>query len=333
MVFSIVIPTYNVDKYLGLCLDSIINQSYKDYEVLIVDDSSSDKSYDIALEYSYKYSNIKCYQINHVPVGTVRNIAIQNASGNYIVFIDGDDSIKPGMLEELHKALSGNNPDICFLPNHWIDNNELSLHMFIPSVHENHYFDSDKNFIGFMVDRNGRMPGAMWSIAVKLELIKNNNLSINPCYSWSEDTDFIYQCLSCSKDIAICAYPGYIWNRKNIKSSSSNISVDRAISRLEVYRKWYCSVKEGLFDKISTDERDVLCRNILSNYCEVLNIYTFCFNRRIRKRIARKIIDDSIWNLDKSLIPKEYYKYGIIYGRILYLFNHSVRKIIALKKQ
>lgn len=104
--FSIVIPVYNVDKYIGRCLDSIFNQTYKDYEVIVVDDGSDDDSKKIVKKYDVKIINSK-----HQGVSESRNIGAKKANGEYLIFLDSDDYWDKDLLKEINKSLK-NNPDL-----------------------------------------------------------------------------------------------------------------------------------------------------------------------------------------------------------------------------
>ncbi len=104
--FSIIIPVYNVEKYLKMCLDSVFNQTYKDYEVIVVNDGSTDKSMDIVKDYNVKVNNIK-----HVSVSEARNIGVKKATGEYLIFLDSDDYWEKDLLKKINKSLD-NNPDL-----------------------------------------------------------------------------------------------------------------------------------------------------------------------------------------------------------------------------
>lgn len=104
--FSIIVPVYNVEKYIGKCLESIKNQTYKDYEVIVVNDGSTDKSMEIAKEY-----NVKVIEQKNQGLSSARNTGVKNSTGKYIMFLDSDDYIDNNLLKELNKSLD-NNPDI-----------------------------------------------------------------------------------------------------------------------------------------------------------------------------------------------------------------------------
>ena len=104
--FSIIIPVYNVEQYIKKCLDSVINQTYKNYEVIVVNDGTKDNSMDIVKNYDVKIINQK-----NAGLSAARNTGVKHASGEYIVFLDSDDYIEKDLLDKLNKS-SKNKPDI-----------------------------------------------------------------------------------------------------------------------------------------------------------------------------------------------------------------------------
>ncbi len=102
---SIIIPVYNVEKYLKRCLDSVENQKYKNIEVILVNDGSTDKSEEIIKKYQEEYSNIKYLKKINGGLSDSRNFGIKNATGDYICFIDSDDYIDESLLSSLERYL------------------------------------------------------------------------------------------------------------------------------------------------------------------------------------------------------------------------------------
>lgn len=104
--FSIIIPVYNVEKYLKKCLDSVFNQTYKEYEVIVVNDGTKDNSMDIVKDYNVKVINQK-----NQGLSAARNAGVKVATGDYLIFLDSDDYWEKNLLKELSKSLK-NNPDL-----------------------------------------------------------------------------------------------------------------------------------------------------------------------------------------------------------------------------
>ena len=99
---SIIIPVYNLGDYISRCLDSIINQKYKNIEIIVVDDGSTDNSWEIILKYQQVDSRIIAIKQKNGGAGKARNIALQNVSGDLITFVDGDDMLSCETLQELY---------------------------------------------------------------------------------------------------------------------------------------------------------------------------------------------------------------------------------------
>ncbi len=104
--FSIIIPVYNVENYIKKCLDSVFNQTYKDYEVIVVNDGTKDNSMDIVKNYDVKIINQK-----NGGLSSARNKGVEKANGEYIIFLDSDDYWEDKLLENINSSLD-NNPDV-----------------------------------------------------------------------------------------------------------------------------------------------------------------------------------------------------------------------------
>ena len=111
---SIIVPVYNEEEYVSTCLDSLINQTLDDIEIITIDDNSTDNSLNILLDYARKYPNIKVYHNEkNIGQGASRNKGLSFATGEYIGFVDSDDYIRNTMYEDMYKALINNNyPEI-----------------------------------------------------------------------------------------------------------------------------------------------------------------------------------------------------------------------------
>ena len=107
MFLSIIIPVYNSDEYLAECLDSCLNQNIasNDYEIICVNDGSTDSSYEILEKYSEKHHNIRFFSQENRGVSVARNIGLENAKGQYVMFVDSDDIIRSNILYDLKSVI------------------------------------------------------------------------------------------------------------------------------------------------------------------------------------------------------------------------------------
>lgn len=164
---SVVIPVYNVEKYLPQCLDSVINQTIKDIEIICVNDGSTDNSSEILQEYATKDNRIKVITQKNRGLSAARNAGLKIATSNYISFIDSDDFVHTQFLEILYNAIKLNNCDVSGCNFAKISNNKddpeissLQCKTYVPALD---VLLDKKNFIHFNV----------WNKLYKHEAIKN----------------------------------------------------------------------------------------------------------------------------------------------------------------
>lgn len=111
-LISVIIPIYNVDNYLKKCIDSVINQTYNNLEIILINDGSTDKSYDIILSYE-KYKNVIIINKANSGQSDCRNIGYKTSNGEYVYFMDSDDILEPKAIEVLYNTIIKHDADIC----------------------------------------------------------------------------------------------------------------------------------------------------------------------------------------------------------------------------
>lgn len=114
-LISVIIPVYNVEQYLRECLDSVLAQTYSNYEVLLIDDGSTDSSFDICCEYCDKDKRFKVYQKENGGASSARNYGLDCAAGEYLYFLDSDDYLKPIALEKMVSCACQHQADLVFI--------------------------------------------------------------------------------------------------------------------------------------------------------------------------------------------------------------------------
>ncbi|MBP3707033.1 MAG: glycosyltransferase family 2 protein [Clostridia bacterium] len=102
---SIIIPAYNAEKYLQRCLESVVNQTYKNIEIIIVNDGSTDNTESIIIRYQKKYKSIKYFKKENNGVSDARNYGIAQASGEYFCFVDADDYVSESLISDLERYM------------------------------------------------------------------------------------------------------------------------------------------------------------------------------------------------------------------------------------
>ena len=119
---SVIVPVYNVEAYLERCVESILHQTYTNFELILINDGSTDSSGQICDDLAYQYENIKVYHIENAGVSNARNVGIQLATGAWITFIDSDDFVTQDYLATLASAVEGGNVGFVIAPLHHIKN-------------------------------------------------------------------------------------------------------------------------------------------------------------------------------------------------------------------
>lgn len=122
-LISIIIPAYNVEKYLSICLTSIIRQNTMELEILVIDDGSTDNTSKIATNYQTKYSNIRVITQRNQGVSQARNTGIKEACGEYLFFIDADDQLLPNAIKKIKEKISAVNSDTIMINYQLADEN------------------------------------------------------------------------------------------------------------------------------------------------------------------------------------------------------------------
>ena len=190
---SIIVPVYNVESYLEECIQSIVNQTYKDWECILINDGSTDRSRYICDTWAEKDDRIKVIHQSNQGVSTARNIGIQHAVGEFITFIDSDDWIENDYLYSFIKALQNNHSDL--VVSGLIHNyNNGNTKTYRPQISD--YFELNSININYFVSLNKMH--FLYPPYVKLyktQLIKEHNINFNPKYSYGEDLLFNYDYL------------------------------------------------------------------------------------------------------------------------------------------
>ncbi len=197
---SIIIPIYNKEKYLKRCLDSVINQTYHNYELILVDDVSTDKSNDICKEY-LKYDNVHLItNKKNMGVSYTRNVGLDNSKGNYLMFVDADDYMEPNMLQRLYDTIR--QYDVDFVQTNFYLNDE-DVKDKTPGTRS--YLDK-KSIFKLFID-GYKINIAVWNKIYKRETIKD--IRFNDESRNYEDNEFIFDLVTHSNKCVIIPDPLY----------------------------------------------------------------------------------------------------------------------------
>lgn len=212
---SVIVPIYNAEKYLIRCIDSILVQSFANFELLLIDDGSKDSSGQICDEYAKNDSRVRVFHKENGGVSSARNFGLDNAVGKYICFIDADDWVDKEYIE-------------CLLP---VDGEDMVVCSFVNDTMENFHLSElvrDKQNIGkdlhVLIDHMAIC--APWCKIMCRDIIEKNNIRFDVNVSAGEDVlficDYFSTCLSKMRTISRPLYHYYISNNESL----SNRNVD-----------------------------------------------------------------------------------------------------------
>ena len=197
MLFSVIVPIYNVEKYLRRCVDSVLSQSFGDFELILVDDGSPDRCPMICDEYAKKDARIKVIHKENGGLVSARQAGIKEAVGDYVFNLDGDDAICDDALESAYQIINEMHPDIVsFSYRRCIDG--VPEDIVDDLADEGLYHKSDieeKLYPKLLSDENMKnLFYFVWGKAIKRELITKHQLRVNPAISIGEDLSCCFPC-------------------------------------------------------------------------------------------------------------------------------------------
>lgn len=213
---SILVPVYNVEKYLKECLDSIINQTIKDIEIICINDGSTDNCHKILEEYGQKDNRIKIINKQNSGYGDSMNKGMELATGEYIGIIESDDFVDNNMFEELYKIAKEKDCEIVKSDwyQYWTSNDENRKMGKISAFKAGKITNvsKDKSLL--------RITPSIWSAIYKREFLTNNDIKFLPTPGASyQDTSFTLKTFMCAKRIMLTKNAYVHYRQDNINSS------------------------------------------------------------------------------------------------------------------
>lgn len=209
---SIIVPVYNVEKYLKRCVDSILAQTYKNFELILVDDGSPDNCPAMCDEFAELDNRIVVLHKKNGGVSSARNLGMEKAEGKYITFIDSDDFVSDKYLEYFDEAKE----DDYVVSGYYSQNNNFEW-----IEHKQSYFKTNMDEIHICPDLiNGIPTGMIWGRRYKKDIIRRNNLYFDVKMKRSEDVLFNANYLSQSKSVTVLQNANYFYRSNPLSATS-----------------------------------------------------------------------------------------------------------------
>lgn len=298
MKISVIIPVYNSSTYLRKCLDSVVNQTLKDIEIIVINDGSTDDSKNIIEEYTVKYKNIIFIDQENKGIGKTRNIGIKKATGEYITFVDSDDYIKENMLEEYYKYAKKHNFD-------------LVIGSYIKKINNKEIIFENNKFKTGNVKTTPQILYLIeygpWAKLYKREMLINNNIYFDEKRKY-EDMPFVSKALLKSKLIGQITEPYYYYI---IHNNSETTTMDkRVFDILDILKE----IKDYY-------KREYYLRDEL-DYVIINKVTTYMLQQRVQKdnKLRIEFIDAGYAFLNKNIKNwrgNKYYKKTNFLKRII----------------
>ncbi|MBR3148449.1 MAG: glycosyltransferase [Alphaproteobacteria bacterium] len=251
---SVIIPVYNTEKYLSRCLDSIVNQTYKDLEIICINDGSTDDSLKILKEYAKKDKRIKIITQKNQGLSVTRNVGLENITGQYISFIDSDDYVDLDYYECLVNLMEKNNADVVMCGMRIVDNDVVSKNT-TPNMTTNNFIKKIQNLPN----------GSTCDKLFKADLFKNLTFPVGKYY---EDNIVLLKTMFYSDVVVFTNKVSYYYfmNYSGIcRTTDENIIKRRKEDRLYAAKIMMSFAKEHGFDK-SKQVKDFIVRTVASDF-------------------------------------------------------------------
>lgn len=188
-LITIIIPIYNAEKYLKKTIESVLNQTYENYELILVDNGSVDNSLKICKEYEEKGRRIKTFIQNEKGVSKARNMGLENATGKFICFMDADDYIEKDMLECYMKVYDIHKPDL--IVSGYFSEVDIDGNVTRDSIcyDDKNYLNVEEIRKDFIILWDKHLLYNIWNKLYKRDIIEKYNIRF-PNYNWGEDIEF-----------------------------------------------------------------------------------------------------------------------------------------------
>lgn len=292
--FSIIIPIYNAREYIGRCIESILNQEYTDFEVILVDDGSVDDSFSICCNYAQRDKRlIPISKANGGP-GSARNEGLKNISGDYVCFVDADDEVSSKWLSNYTRFLKKNEIDICFQNFMLQKNGNLNLiYGDLDSIIEDLNLNNPQTFKQFF-EKKWILLAATWSKCYRASLIKDYNITFNEKIKNFEDFLFFIHALEKAKTISLVKGTGYVYNY-----------VSNSLSRTNDCRQVMLRSCSTVLEDRSWQTNNILVKKALQLFLKSLPISSVnkTLTSNHKKQFAKYLISNKIYVKGLRYIP------------------------------
>lgn len=264
-LISVIVPVYNVERYLDKCVNSIVDQTYKNLEIILVDDGSPDNCPQMCDEWAKKDSRINVIHKQNAGVSAARNDGVRAAKGNFISFVDADDIIQPGMITTLVTYLENNCLDIVSTSYQKFD--DINQTQEYP-IGENKIFTKKEALLRAIDHWKYHMFSTVWGKVFRSDIAKAINFDRSLIHS--EDSKFMFDCILNSDRIGYIDTKNYCYyqNPSGAVSNASRNSKSQ-LSIILAYNHMYQEIQKMRDDTLIQTAKACMRRTIVERACAV----------------------------------------------------------------
>lgn len=251
MKLSIIVPVYNLESYIATTLDSLLSICFSDeYEIIVINDGSTDGSESVIRDYQNLHSRVVLYTTENKGVSDARNFGIRKATGEYITFVDGDDTVEPDFFEKAVQELDGGGYDFVQGNYRIIDGDNTSYGQF---VSEDVVITEKDIMLENLFGLEKLIYNAVWGKVYRAKIIMD--ILFDRTIKIAEDQKFVFDVIEKSKKIKLLSCVGYYYLQRNT-SAMHEVNINRDIDRLKVLS--YCKNRVGNNSILQSIERHEL---------------------------------------------------------------------------
>lgn len=250
---SVIVPVYNQRQCIEKCLNSIINQTYHNLQILVIDDGSNDGTDKLLDQYARKDSRIEVYHVENKGVSESRNYALCRVKGEYIQFVDADDEIKDNMTYTMVQAMLQNDVDMVIC-NYVKQFSKLFIYNML--LEKPKKYTSKNYLIGTLKDPGHHYYGVVWNKLYKAEIVLSHKMLFDKKVTLGEDFIFNINYWLSSSNVLVLSNYLYIYNKTSEYSLSNkkNKSIDDCISEMQNRKKIFAVYSKVIKTLVRTDE-------------------------------------------------------------------------------
>lgn len=281
VLFTIIIPCYNVEQYLDKCMESVIVQTYSNFEILLIDDGSTDSTIDKCRAWEARDNRVYAYTKSNGGLSEARNYGIEKAQGDYLVFVDSDDYIESEALFQINQCIK--------------DKTDVVISCMIDAYPEKNVI-KDKDMKDKVKKIPGRREALKWILQessgswpapkyiVNREFIEKYQLRFRVGYL-HEDLEWTAKVCCLAKEYSVCYFPWYYHRLERPGSITNVVQVKRILDVIEMVYDFTDGINRPLLGNLEPDESKLLIDRLMESAYAILSFYKKV-SREDKKRVC-----------------------------------------------